>query len=177
MVTLCTKFIRSQLNIVSLGSKLVSLESGKKYGYIASMIQVILPVVAVALVLFLFIFGIGSLLPSSGGSSLLYTGLYLGTSTSLAVISVAGFILFMLSMYRLSKYYSEPGIFRNMLYAFVLNIVVSVTAWVIMFVYISSIIGQISQGNYSTTAASLSTSVASFANLIFVFLIFLFIAF
>lgn len=158
-----------------MGSELVSLESTKKYGYIASMIQVILPVVAIALVLFLFIFGIGALLPSSRGSSLLYAGLYLGTSVSLAIISVAGFILFMLSMYRLSKYYDEPGIFKNVLYAFVLNIVISVTAWVIMAVYLSSIMGQISQGNYSTTAASPST-VAAF-NFIFVFLILLFVAF
>ena len=155
----------------------MSLESGKKYGYIASMIHVILPVVAVVLFLFLFIYQLSSLLTPSVSSSLLLTGLSLATSITIAAISLAGFILFMLSMHRLSKYYNEPGIFRNVLYAFALNIIVSIIAWVIMIVYMSSIISQISQGNLSTTAAGSTNAATAFASLIVVFLAFLFIAF
>jgi uncharacterized membrane protein len=148
----------------------MSFESGKKYGYIASMINVILPVIVIILYLFLFISQLGSLSTSRVGASMFPAGLSLVMSASITVIGLISFILFMLSMYNLSKYYSEPVIFRNILYAFVLNIIVSIIAWITVAVYISSLISQIPQGALTTSTTS------SIASLIIAFLIFLVIA-
>jgi uncharacterized membrane protein len=149
----------------------MSFESGKKYGYIASMINVILPVIVIILYLFLFIYQLGSPSTSRVGASMFPAGLSLAMSASIAVIGLIGLILFMLSMYNLSKYYSESVIFRNILYAFVLNIIVSTIAWIVVAIYISSLISQIPQGAFTTSSTS------AIASLIIAFLIFIVIAF
>jgi len=134
----------------------MSLESGRKLGLTASLIYVILPVVAVIGVVAL-IFSIiatattristGVVAPSFFGLSF---GL-MGFLIALAFISIAGFILFMVAMHRLSNYYSEPGIFKNVLYAFILYLIGGVVLIGVYAAFILSAIGSIPQtGNFPT---------------------------
>ncbi len=47
---------------------------------------------------------------------------------TVGAIGIIGFILFMVAMYRLSHYYNEPRIFKNVLYAFIISIISGVTS-------------------------------------------------
>src|ERR1035437_5313600 len=123
----------------------MSLESGRKLGLTASWISIILPVVAVVgvvAIIFSIIAtaatgtGTGTVVPNIFGVSI---GL-IGFVIALAFTAIVGFILFMVSMHRLSNYYNEPGIFRNVLYAFILSIVEGI---VLVGVYIAIVLSAI----------------------------------
>jgi len=67
-------------------------------------------------------------------------------------IGVIGFILFMVAMYRLSHYYNEPRIFKNVLYAFIISIISGVTIIILEFTVFASFPSGISQPGTPATA-------------------------
>ena len=100
----------------------MSLESARKLGLTASLIQVIMPAISVVLVMALFFIRIsGTQLRL--GQTLFASVLTTAIVVLLSVISLVGIILFLISMNRLARYYNEHGIFKNVLYGFLLTIV------------------------------------------------------
>ena len=136
----------------------MSLETGRKLGLTASLIYIILPVIAVVGVV-AFVFSIiattatgiatGTVAPNIFGLSF---GL-IGFVIALGAVAISGFILFMVAMHNFSNYYNEPGIFKNVLYAFILNIISSVIIFALEFVFIFSSIARIPQLNTPPTTA------------------------
>lgn len=136
----------------------MSLESGRKLGLTASLIYIILPVIAVVGVV-AFVLSIiattatgidtGTVAPNIFGLSF---GL-IGFVIAMAVIGIVGFILFMVAMHSLSNYYNEPDIFKNVLYAFILNIIAGIVIFALEFVFIISSIARISQTSTPSTVA------------------------
>jgi uncharacterized membrane protein len=134
----------------------VSLESGRKLGLIASLISVILPIVVIIGVA-AFVISIIVTAATGIGTGTLAAPM-LGLSAGLIVflivvgaIGVIGFILFMVAMHNLSNYYNEPGIFKNVLYAFILNIIAGIVIFALEFAFIFSSIARISQLNTPPT--------------------------
>jgi uncharacterized membrane protein len=105
----------------------VSLDVGRKYGYYASIINVILPIIGAigfAAVIISVIAASVSQVNGSVGASLFAFGVgMVAFIVGVAVLAIIGFILFMVAMHNLSNYYNEPVIFKNVLYAFVLTII------------------------------------------------------
>ncbi|MCL1977064.1 MAG: DUF996 domain-containing protein [Candidatus Bathyarchaeota archaeon] len=101
----------------------MSLESAKKYGFIASIINVITPVMAI-----LFVVGLTYqiLVYPVGEFSSFWSGFSTGVSIAMGAVGVIALILFLLAMHRLSNYYKEPSIFKNVLYSFLITIVGSI---------------------------------------------------
>ena len=132
----------------------MSFESGKKLGTTASLINVILPVIgAVVAVAFVvsIIFATASRAvtgTSSSGVGLLSLGLLIPI-IAVAVLAIAGYVMFMVAMHRLSAYYNEPGIFKNVLYALVLVIVEYILIFALEFAFIFSSITRISSPSTS----------------------------
>lgn len=97
----------------------MSLESGRKIGLAASLIEVIVPVVTIiTIVVFIFSLFTTALARSSG----LISGIIIFFIV-LAILGLIGIILFVVAMHSLAQYYSEPRIFKNALYGFILNII------------------------------------------------------
>jgi uncharacterized membrane protein len=132
----------------------LSFESGKKLGVTASLINVILPVIgAVATVAFVvsIIFATASRVSSgtaTSGIGLFSVGLVIFI-IAIAALAIAGFIMFMVAMHRLSGYYNEPGIFKNVLYALVLTIAEYILIFALEFAFIFSSITRISSPSTS----------------------------
>jgi uncharacterized membrane protein len=128
----------------------MSLESGRHLGFIASLIAVIVPVITVFLYGFLILSLFGFVSSAATGGSQTYGGTLfplgiLGVLIAIGVISIVGIVLFLLSMHRLAQYYNEPGIFKNVLYGFILNIVGGVAVFAIMFAIIfASVLSSVS---------------------------------
>jgi len=146
----------------------MSLESGRKLGLTASLLNIILPLIgvvgAVAFVISIIAtvasrIGTGTAAPAIGWFSF---GL-IGFIIALVIVAVIGFIMFMVAMHNLSNYYSEPGIFSNVLYAFILNVVGILVAGGLFFAFILSAISGIPQ-----TSTSSPTTVMPFLTQIFV---------
>lgn len=137
----------------------MSLETGKKLGLTASLISIILPVVIVVLygVLFLSLISTisstvsGNTTSASPFSAFSGSGFFIAIAL-LGILSFAGIILFLIAMYSLSHYYSEPRIFRNALYGFLTNIIGVVVLIVIVAAFVLSIIHSASTGTPITTA-------------------------
>ena len=135
----------------------MSLESGRKLGYIASLISVIVPIVAIIGVVVFVIsliftaasrFSTGTVVGPFFGLAAGFIALFI----AVGVLGLVGFILFFVAMHRLSNYYNEPVIFKNILYAFILSIVSGVIVLVLDFGFILSSIAGISQTSTSTPA-------------------------
>jgi hypothetical protein len=105
----------------------MSLESGRKFGYYASLINVTMPIVAIVSVVAIIVFIIDAsatrIVNGSTGTAFSVFGGLIVFLIIMVAIGIAGFIMFMYSMYRLSNYYQEPAIFKNVLYAFIVSIV------------------------------------------------------
>jgi len=99
----------------------MSLESAKKYGFISSVINSILPIVSIVVVVILFA-QLAIQIPSGEPITFLIVSL-IAFCCVIGVVSIAGFVLFFLSMHRLSEYYKEPKIFKNILYSLLLSII------------------------------------------------------
>ena len=132
----------------------MSFESGRKLGLTASIIYIIMPVITVVLYGF-FIFSIiaaassaftGGGSTSPFGASFLSSGVISIAFIGLGVLSLIGFIFFIIAMYQLSHYYDEPGIFKNVLYGLVVAIVGSVSFAVILIAIIVSLISRANTG-------------------------------
>jgi len=124
----------------------MSLESGRKLGFTASLISIIVPPVIVALygiLIFSFITSISSTIINRGGTSVtaspfLAFGIIFIAFIVLGLLSLIGLILFFISMYQLSHYYNEPSIFKNIVYYLVTIIVGVAVVFSITFAVIFS---------------------------------------
>ncbi len=133
----------------------MSLESGRKFGFYASLINIILPIIAftggVALIFSIIAASAtrianGSVAPAFS----IFAGFIIFMIAILAV-GIAGFIMFMYAMYNLSNYYNEPSIFKNVLYAFILSIISGAVIFASEFAVIIATIGRISQTSMPST--------------------------
>ncbi len=134
----------------------MSLESARKLGLTASLINVLLPVVAVIGVVAFVVFSILTVISgiANGTAAPTFLGISLGFFVFLIAIvgvGLAGFIMFMVSMYRLSHYYNEPGIFKNVLYAFILSIISTAVIFALEFAFIFSSLAGISMAGTPST--------------------------
>lgn len=134
----------------------MSLESGRKLGATASLINVILPVIgavaAVALVVSIIFATVSRAVTGTSASGIGWFSIgLLGVIIAIAAVAVTGYVMFMVAMHRLSNYYNEPGILKNVLYAFLLSIAAYVFIFALEFAFIFSSLGRISNPNNSTT--------------------------
>jgi uncharacterized membrane protein len=134
----------------------MSIESGKKFGYYSSLINIILPIVAlvgaVALVFSLIASAAtrivnGTIAPTFAG----VFGVFIIFIIAIAAVGIAGFIMFMYAMYNLSNYYSEPKIFKNVLYAFIISIISATVVFALEFSAIISSMAGVYQNPPTTT--------------------------
>ena len=159
------------LNSIPTEVNVLSIESGKKLGYIASIINIAVPIImTVALiafyaVLFSSIFsGISSrttVAPTSTGAGLLSIAVILVG----AALALVGYILFMIAMHRLSKYYNEPSIFSNLLKELIIRIIFAVIVIVVVVVVVLFAVG----GFLANLSSTSSTSFLSNFMSVFVF--------
>ena len=134
----------------------MSLESGRKFGYYSSLINVILPIVAIVGVVAFYIFyncfaatriANGTVAPAFSGVFGRIHYIYI----AIGGCAIAGFVMFMYAMYNLSNYYNEPAIFKNVLYAFIVSIVSGAVIIALVFAVLISAITGISQTNTPST--------------------------
>lgn len=119
----------------------MSFESGRKLGLIASLIQVILPIVAIIGGIALAVSMIATAFRGigTGTFSTPAVGVPLGFIAFIIGIGALGFIgliLFLLGMHRLSNYYKEPVIFKKVLYATALNVVLGIIIAIYEFAFV-----------------------------------------
>ena len=140
----------------------MSFESGRKLGLVGSLIEIIAPVLMVtALVVFLFYLFTATISSVSSGQSAAAPGLLSFPALIIPFILIgiawfAGFVLFILSMRHLSRYYNEPAIFKNALYGFILNIVTAVVSVTVELILIFASITRVSTGNTTPVLAAAS---------------------
>jgi uncharacterized membrane protein len=79
-----------------------------------------------------------------------------------------------LSMKRLSKYYNEPGIFKNTLYGFIVNIIGAIALIAIEIIFIGNLTRSIPQTNTQTTAFTPIPTVPPIANFLVLSIVSLF---
>ena len=108
----------------------MSFETGRTSGLVGSLIEVIVPIAIFAmgglLILSLFSAFLGAATSGSTGfvgTPLLSLTLIPFLIIAFVLIGLAGFILFVFSMYRLSQYYNEPGIFKDVIYGVIIVVV------------------------------------------------------
>ncbi len=108
----------------------MSLESGRKLGLISSLLLIILPIASIAVFAGFFLALVSAIQTRTITGALplgTFALMSFGISTLvIAVLSVIGLILFILAMFYLSKYYGEPAIFKNIVYALVMAIATGV---------------------------------------------------
>jgi uncharacterized membrane protein len=136
----------------------LSLESARKLGLTASLINVIVPVITVTLYAFLIFSLLSGIFnsfqsgfqgtqtvatpvqtPPFNFSAFSSLGILSTVVGLLGLVSFVGFILFVVAMYQLSHYYNEPGIFKNTLNWVIVGIVGTVAVLIVAFVAIFSI--------------------------------------
>ncbi|MCW3999730.1 MAG: DUF996 domain-containing protein [Candidatus Bathyarchaeota archaeon] len=134
----------------------MSLESGKKLGFTASILNIVVPpIMVVAVVVFFtslfssFLTSIFGGAPSAPTSFALITA-FLGLAIVAGILALAAYILFLIAMHRLSKYYNEPVIFKNILRALIIQIIFVVVAVAVVVAF--SAISSVSIASASTTA-------------------------
>lgn len=104
----------------------MSLESGRKFCLVASVLAVIMPIVAFAGLASIIISAVA--LATRGtiptiGNGIAFTVSLIGFGVALLVIVLLWFILFVVGMHRLSSYFKEPAIFKNLLYSILVLVV------------------------------------------------------
>ncbi|MDR2204134.1 MAG: DUF996 domain-containing protein [Nitrososphaerota archaeon] len=112
----------------------MSLEVAKKYGFTASLINVILPIASIAVIGIVFFQLISQILNNAinnNTASYTFVPVAIGLGIVIGVMGLIGLILFLLSMHKLSKYYKEPQIFRYILYTLIIQITCSITITVL----------------------------------------------
>jgi uncharacterized membrane protein len=134
----------------------MSLESGKKLGLIASLLNVILPIIGGVGAVAFFVAIIATAASRVGtGTAGPAVGLFsfglVGFGIAMLIVAVIGFILFMIAMHNLANYYHEPGIFSDILYAFIITVVGVVVAVGLFFAFVLSAISGISPNTPSST--------------------------
>jgi uncharacterized membrane protein len=151
----------------------MSLETGKKLGFAASIISFIIPIV-VGIVYISFFLSLFNSLSStiSGGfasglsSSSMFSLALLGVLVGVGIVGFIGYVFYMVSMYNLSKYYHEPGIFRNLLTALVVSIVGSTIVGILFVAIFAVAIGTSFPIATSSTAFPIIWSLLAIGGLI-----------
>jgi uncharacterized membrane protein len=136
----------------------MSLETGRKFGYYASLINIILPIVAIvaAVAIIFFIIAAAATGIARGTITPAFSAAFGGfiiLIIAIAAIGIVGFIMFIVAMYNLSNYYNEPAIFKNVLYAFILSIISAAVIFALEFGFIITTIAGISQTSTPSTAS------------------------
>ena len=155
----------------------MSLESGRKFGYYASLINVIMPIVAiisVVAIIFSTIFASATRIANGTvGPAFSFLGGLIIFIIIIAAVGIAGFIMFMYAMYNLSNYYNERAIFKNVLYAFIVNIVSGVVVLFLEFaVLISAFTGFPSINTPSSVTPAFTQIIVTYLVVIAVALVF-----
>jgi uncharacterized membrane protein len=118
----------------------MSLESGRKLGLTASIIALVVPIIISVAYFGFFLSLLGSFSSTVTGSvptaSWFLPFTLLGVVIAAGLVGFIGFVLFMVAMYNLSKYYAEPAIFRNLLNALIVAIVGSIILGVIWVAFV-----------------------------------------
>lgn len=110
-------------------------ESAKKYGYIASVINITLPVAAVITILAAIAAVFYQIVSNPTIESVtLLVGVIIGSSIVMLAAGIIALILFLLSMHKLAKYYNEPKIFKNILYGLVITILGTIITSIVTFI-------------------------------------------
>jgi uncharacterized membrane protein len=130
-----------------VGFRGVSLESAKKLGFTASIIQITMPIIAIVAVITLYVSLFSSIFSSIGtgitptfsffsvfGGALIFL-------IAVGVVAFVGYILFLIAMHRLSQYYNEKAIFKNVLNALIIQIIFTSVLLAIMLVVIPTLAG------------------------------------
>jgi uncharacterized membrane protein len=131
----------------------MSLESGRKFGYYASLMNVILPIVSIGVTVTFIIAIIASAARgvTSGTTTSAFSNIFSGGLNiffiGIGACGVASFVMFMYAMYNLSNYYHEPAIFKNVLYAFIVSIISGAIIIALVFAFLISAISGISPPN------------------------------
>jgi uncharacterized membrane protein len=100
-------------------------ESGKKLGLIASSINILVPPLIVVAVIAYYAILFSSYV---GNPAVSYSAQWVFLSLVLfsGVLALLGYILFLVAMHNLSKYYDEPIIFKNLLRALIIQVIIAV---------------------------------------------------
>jgi uncharacterized membrane protein len=155
----------------------MSLESGRKFGFYASLMNVILPIAAVVGYVAFFIALFASITSGigSGTSPFTFPALFAGGLNifliAFGAVSIVAYVMFMYAMYSLSNYYKEPAIFKNVLYAFIISLITGVVAVAIL------VIGLLSAFAGFSPITSPSTVAPAFTQFIIVLAVVIIVAF
>ena len=136
----------------------MSLESGKKLGFAASIINVIIPaVMGIVLIAFYAVLfnEVFSRIQTGATTAptLVGSGIFLaliGFAVAAGILALAGYILFLIAMHRLSNYYNEKTIFSNLIRALIIQIVTAVVLTVAAVVAVFSFGGLITTSSTTT---------------------------
>jgi len=157
-----------------LGDLSVSFELGKKLGFIASLIAITVPI-ALVIAYGVFCVQLFTFIQSSAPSGTASTSDLLsdlsGLSSfaiGLAVLSIVGFVLFMVAMHQLAKHYVAPSIFRNLLKALLTTVGTSILAPVLAFVRFLDLLDT---GTWSASADSSALFIRNFFIIMIVILL------
>jgi uncharacterized membrane protein len=95
----------------------------------------------------MFLFGSISSTIGRGASPnlFLFPFTILGVVAAAGIAALIGYILFMIAMYNLSKYYGEPAIFKNLLNALIIGIVGSIALGIALIAVLALTIGTLAQ--------------------------------
>jgi uncharacterized membrane protein len=126
----------------------MSFESAKKMGFTASIIQLTVPVIAIAVLVAFYISLFSSILSTVGGASTSSASVWFTTLLPFIIIPIvavglAGYILFLIAMYRLSLHFNEKAIFKNLLNALIIQIISSVVVTVVVFLVLLTSFGSL----------------------------------
>ena len=127
--------------------------------------NVILPIVSIGIavaIVFLIIANATRGIISGTSAAPSFLGVFGGLIIFIVVVGGAGvlaYIMFICAMYSLSKYYNEPAIFKNVLYAFIVSIISGVVFVALEFTVFMSAFTGISPTNTSSPATSIFTQV------------------
>jgi uncharacterized membrane protein len=115
----------------------MSLNSGRKLGIIGSTLIFIMPLVTVFASIFMFVSIFNTIqrwIDHISPTLSLYFGGFIILAIVVAIMGIVGFVLFIVAMYRLSHYYNDAGIFKNILYALILTIIEGIVVPAILYV-------------------------------------------
>ena len=109
----------------------MSFESYRSKGRVATLLMLLLPIL---LAIFSMTLSLLRLLPSANPY----------VSIIFVFPSYASYILFLMSMNGLAKYYNEPKIFKNSLYPFIISSSAGITSLIVAYTFITPLLDQLS---------------------------------
>ena len=135
----------------------MSFESSKSKGCIATLLIVLLPIITTIVYVPLYFFRLST-------SNIIYL------SIIFSALSYAGYILFLVAMNSMSKYYNDSKIFKNILYGFIASIVGAIAFTIVVYAFLVPMLDQLTATATSGTAPSLSVFISFLQVMVFVWL-------